>query len=155
MADMIIKTDPELKDNLGQLAYGIATLKSISEAQPINYKIVIDGEQFNETGVSLTVTNSGSVGVGSLQLHSGISVSDGLLNIILLKDAGVLSLLKAASSTLFGNDVDEVRHWTCKEVEIALPEEQVYLCDDAEARASKLTIKVVPSSLVVAVPLNS
>jgi diacylglycerol kinase (ATP) len=154
MADMITKTDPELKDNLGQLAYCISTLKSINEATPIDYRLVIDGQQINTTGVSLTITNSGSMGIGSLQLKPGISISDGLLDVILLKDTGFVSLIKAAGSTLFGNDVEEVSHWTCKEIEITLPEKQTYLCDDTEAIADKLSIKVVPSSLTVAVPLN-
>jgi diacylglycerol kinase (ATP) len=154
MAEMITKTDPDLKDNIGQLAYGVSTIKSIMEAQPVNYLLNLDGEQVDVTGVSLTITNSGSVGIGSLQLRPGISVSDGLLDVVMLKNTNVFSLIKAAGGTLFGNETEEVIHWTCKEIKITLSDEQLYLCDDFEAKARELTIKVVSSSLVVAVPLN-
>jgi diacylglycerol kinase (ATP) len=154
MAEMITNTDPQLKDNVGQLAYAVSTMKSISEAKPVTYLLNIDGEEINASGVSLTVTNSGSVGIGSLQLQSGISVTDGLLDVILLKDASVFSLIKAAGSSLFGKEVEEVSHWTGKEIAITLPDEQVYLCDDFEARARQLTINIVPSSLIVAVPIT-
>lgn len=155
MADMITKTDPELKDKIGQLAYGVSTIKSISEAETIAYRLTIDGKVIEVSGVSLTVTNSGSVGIGDLQLQPGISVSDGLLDIVLLKDTNIISIIKAAGGSLFGHETDAITHWTCKEVIVELPEERTYLCDDCEDQAVKLTIKIVPSSLTVAVPLTA
>lgn len=154
MAEMITETDPELKDKIGQLAYGVATIKTAMDAKPVSYELNIDGKEVRAEGVSLTVTNSGSMGVGDLQLQPGISVSDGLLDIVLLKDAGILSIVKAAGSAILGKETEAVNHWTCKTVTITLPNEQVYLCDDCEARADKLNIKIVPSSLTVVVPLT-
>ncbi|WCT10404.1 diacylglycerol/lipid kinase family protein [Mucilaginibacter jinjuensis] len=155
MAEMITETDPDLKDKIGQLAYGVATIKSIYEAEPVSYQLNIDGETVNANGVSLTVTNSGSMGIGDLQLSPDIHINDGLLDVVLLKDTGVLSILKAAGSALFGHETDAVSHWACREVTITMPEEQLYLCDDCEDKATSLHIKVVPASLSVVLPLNS
>lgn len=153
MAEMITETDPDLKENIGQLAYGVATIKTLLDAEPVKYQLDIDGEIVEATGVALTITNSGNMGIGNLQLQPGISVNDGLLDIILLKDAGFLSIIKAAGGALLRTETAAVSHWTCKEVTITLPGEQLYLCDDCAAKARELTIKIVPSSLTIAVPL--
>lgn len=152
MAEMITETDPDLKDKIGQLAYGVATVKSISKAEPLNYQLQIDGKMINATGVALTVTNSGNMGIGGFQLQPGISINDGLLDVLLLKDVGILSIVKAAGSSLLGQETDAITHWACREITITMPEEQLYLCDDCEDKARELRIKVVPASLTVVVP---
>ena len=155
MAEMITEADSDLKDQIGQMAYGVSTIKSITQAQTVNYQLNIDGEEIEAPGVSLTVTNSGSMGIGGFQLQPGILINDGLLDVVLLKDAGVLSLLKAAGSSLFNLETDAISHWTCREITITTPQEQLYLCDDCEDKTSKLTISVVPASLYFVVPLTS
>lgn len=154
MAEMITEADSDLKDQIGQMAYGVSTIKSITQAQTVNYQLNIDGKEIEAPGVSLTVTNSGSMGIGGLQLQPGILINDGLLDVVLLKDAGVLSLIKAAGGSLFNLETDTISHWTCREITITMPEAQLYLCDDCEDKTSKLTITIVPASLYVAVPPN-
>ena len=155
MAEMITETDPGLKDHIGQLAYGVSTIKSIAQAQTVNYQLNIDGKAITAPGVSLTITNSGSMGIGGLQLQPGIMINDGLLDVVLLKDANFLSLIKAAGGSLFNLETDAVSHWTCREITITMPQEQLYLCDDCEDKTSKLTITVVPASLSVVIPLTA
>lgn len=155
MAEMITESDPELKGHIGQLAYGVSTIKSISQAKTITYQLNIDGQEIEASGVSLTVTNSGSVGIGDLQLQPGILINDGLLDVVLLKDAGVISLIKAAGSSLFNLETNAVSHWTCREIKITTPEEQLFLCDDCEDKTNELMITVVPASLSVVVPQTS
>jgi len=154
MAEMITDTDPELKEEIGQLAYGVATVKTIREAELVDYTLEIDGEKVNVPGVSLTVTNSGNVGIGSLQLYPGIRMNDGLLDVLVLKDAGFPSLLKAVGASLFEQETDVFFHRACRKVRIRMPEEQTYLCDDCQDKAKTLTIEVVPSSLHLIVPAN-
>lgn len=152
MASMITETDPELKDKLGQFAYGLATIKTIREAEPVTYQLMLDGEHITATGVSLTITNSGSLGIGDLQLQPGISVSDGLLDVVLLKDAGLTSVIKAAGGSLLGRETEAVCHWKAKTITVTLPERQTYLCDDCEDQATQLSLHIVPASLTVIVP---
>ncbi|MDR6944778.1 diacylglycerol/lipid kinase family protein [Mucilaginibacter pocheonensis] len=152
MASMITETDPELKDKLGQFAYGLATIKTIREAEPVTYQLMLDGEHITATGVSLTITNSGSLGIGDLQLQPGISVSDGLLDVVLLKDAGLTSVIKAAGGSLLGRETEAVCHRKAKTITVTLPERQTYLCDDCEDQATQLSLHIVPASLTVIVP---
>lgn len=152
MADMILQTDRELKDSIGQLAYGITAIKTITDAEPVTYTIEIDGTMIQENGVSLTVTNSGNIGIGDFTLQPGISITDGLLDVILLKDASFTSLLKTAGSTLLQNETDAIKHWQCKEVKISMDQEKTFICDDREEIAKELFIKVIPASIKMLVP---
>jgi diacylglycerol kinase (ATP) len=152
MADMITEADPDLKDKVGQLAYGVSAFKSWQDAEIVEYQLIVDGEALTLPGVSLTVTNSGNMGIGELQIAQGIRVDDGLLDIVVLKEAGLLAVAGAAGSSLLGKESDAVNHRTCRVVEIKLNTEQTYICDDCDAKATSLSISVVPSSLTVVVP---
>ena len=155
MAEMITDTDPDLKEKIGQLAYGVAIVKSVLNAEQMSYHLNIDGQEFDTDGVALTITNCGSMGIGQLQIVSGISIADGLLDVVLMKDAGLLSIIKATGGALLGTETDAVEHWQGKNITVRMPGHQTYLCDDCEATAGKLNISVVPASLTVAVPLKT
>lgn len=153
MATMITDVNPTVKEHTGQLAYGLSTLKAVHDAKPQAYNLLIDGQHVDVSAVSLTVTNSGHMGIGSLQMQPGISITDGLLDLVILKDADVLSLLKAAGSSLLEQETDAVSHRALKKIVIKMLQEENYICDDCEAKANELTIEVVPASLNVVIPL--
>jgi len=152
MADMVLQADRKLKDDIGQLAYGITAVKSIADAEAVNYKLAIDGKTVDETGVSLTVTNSGNIGIGDFALQPGISITDGLLDIVLLKDNSFVSMLKVAGSTLLQSKTDILKHWQCKQVVITTRRSHSFICDDREEKAKKLIIQVVPGAIKIVVP---
>lgn len=155
MADMIINAQGGLKDKVGQLAYGVSAVESLFNATLVKYKLTIDGKEFTETGVTLTVTNSGSLGIGSFALLPGISIKDGLLDLILMCDSNFLSVLKIAGSTLFQNGSEVLKHWKCKEVVITMNRSMPYICDDKEKKAKRLHISVMPKALKIVVPSAS
>jgi diacylglycerol kinase (ATP) len=154
MATMITEANPELKESLGQMAYGISAIKAIYKSEPVTYMLDIDGKTINVEGESLTITNSGSMGIGYLQMQPGISIEDGLLDVVLLKDAGLLSLVKATGSSLFNQETDAISHWACRKVTVTMQTEQLFLCDDCEDKAKQLAIEVVPASLTVVIPIE-
>jgi len=154
MADMVLQADRNLKDNIGQLAYGITAIKTIGDAEAVPYKLEIDGKVFEETAVSLTVTNSGHIGIGDFALQPGISINDGLLDVILMKDTSLMSLLKVAGSTLLQSETDAILHWKCKRIVITMDKIQSFICDDHEESANKITIEVAPPSIQILVPLK-
>jgi diacylglycerol kinase (ATP) len=155
MAEMIIQADRKLKDSLGQIAYGVTAIQSLINTEPVNYNILIDGKKFNEKAVALTVTNFGGLGIKSFDLLPGISINDGLLDVILLNDSGFMSVLKVAGSTLLQNDSDVLKHWKCREIIITMDKIVPYICDDLEKTAEKLHIKVVPRAMKIVVPSNA
>jgi len=155
MADMILKVDSAQKETFGQIAYGISALKTMLDIQPVLYALKIDGERIEASGVALTVTNAGNAGMGEFVLQQGISVTDGLLDVLLLPNADLTSMLKVAGSTVMNSDTDVIKHWQCKEVTINMENEQHFICDDHEETALQIVIKVLPASVKILVPYKA
>lgn len=152
MADMVTHASRELKDKVGQLAYGITALKTMAAAEPVSYRMIIDGEEVIKSGVALTVTNCGSIGIGNYSFLPDISVTDGYLDVLLLQDAGLLSVLKVTGTTLLQSASEVVLHWPCREVKIFLSQPESCIVDDFEHTAHSLHIRVLPGILKVVVP---
>jgi diacylglycerol kinase (ATP) len=152
MADMVLQTDRASKNNFGQLAYGISALKAIADSPIQQYMLTIDGVEQLVSGVSLTVTNSGSSGIAGLSLGSGISIDDGWLDVILLQDSDFLSLLQWAGNSLFQSGGAAILHWKCKSAIVETEHEQHFICDDREIVSSHLQIEVLPKALDIIVP---
>ncbi len=155
MADMILEADRDLKDQLGQFAYGVTAIQSLNKAVPVKYLLTIDGERIEEEGISLTVTNSGSIGFGSYKLFPGISVTDGFLDLVLMNAANLTDLLKVAGTTLLQTGSEVLKHWKCREVKIELESVHKFICDDKPMSAKDLLIKIVPASLIMLVPAET
>ncbi|MEJ7558657.1 MAG: diacylglycerol kinase family protein [Pedobacter sp.] len=152
MADMVLDANRELKEKVGQLAYGITAMKTVANADPINYRMVIDGDVIEQSGVSLTVTNSGNIGIGDYALQPDISISDGFLDVLLMKDTSLLSMFKIASSTLLQTETEALLHYKCREVIIMTDQQQRFICDDHEEQGSELKISVLPSAIKILTP---
>jgi YegS/Rv2252/BmrU family lipid kinase len=152
MADMVIEASRELKDKVGQLAYGITALRTMAASQPISYRMVIDGEEVIQSGVALTVTNCGNIGIGNYSFLPDISVNDGYLDVLLLREASLLSVLKVTGTTLLQTGSEVVLHWPCREVKIVFTQPEPCIVDDFEHTAQSLHIKVLPGILKVVVP---
>lgn len=151
MADMVLDADRGMKDQLGQFAYGVTAISSLAGAKPVRYTMTVDGKRIEEEGVSLTVTNSGNVGINGYKMLPGISVTDGLLDIVLMNEANLVDVLKVAGTTFMQTDSSVLKHWTCKEVIIHMNEEHRFICDDKEMKGNDLQISVIPGSLKVLV----
>ncbi len=151
MADMILQADRGLKNQLGQLAYGVTALNSLNEAQPRMYSMTIDGKRINEEGVSLTVTNSGNIGINGYSMLPDISVTDGMLDVVLMNQANLIDIIKVASTTLLQTESSVLKHWKCREITIHMDAEHRFICDDKEMRGQDLQISVVPKALKIMV----
>ncbi len=152
MADMILHTDQEMKEKLGQLAYGISTIQTIVNAEPTTYQLKIDGKELTEQSVALTITNAGGIGISDFSLLPGILITDGYFDIIILHDINLLSLLKIAGTTLFQTDSNVLKHFRCKKISISTTEPVEYLCDDEKKTGRTLDIKVIPKALKIVIP---
>jgi diacylglycerol kinase (ATP) len=155
MADMVTQADRGLKESIGQLAYGVTAVKAVTQAQSVNYELEIDGEEITAAGVSLTVTNSGNMGIGDFALQPGISITDGLLDVILMKDNSLVSVFKLAGSALLQQETEALQHWKAKKIKISMPQEQSFICDDTEHTSRKLDVEIVPGSIQMLVPAKT
>jgi YegS/Rv2252/BmrU family lipid kinase len=153
MAHMVLEAARELKDKVGQLAYGITALQTMVKETPVSYEMIIDGEQVREEGVALTVTNCGSIGIGDYSFLPQISICDGYLDVLLLKQANLLSVLRLAGTTILQKDSGVLKHYRCKHIQVRLDKTQKIVLDDAEKELQMLDIKVMPGALKILVPI--
>lgn len=151
MADMIIQADAGLKHNIGQLAYGVSAVQTLVHSEPKQYKLLIDGIEYIEKGVTLTVTNAGNIGISDFTFLPDINVMDGYLDVILMNDTDMLSMLRVAGTMLFQTESEVLKHWRCKAVTISLTEPTHYICDDTEQTASTICISIMPNVLKILV----
>ena len=154
MADMVIDATREMKNRVGQLAYGIAGMQSVMKTEPIQYKMKIDGREIVEEGVALTVTNCGNIGIEDYSFLPDISINDGFLDVILLNHADLMSILRIAGTTLMKSESEVLKHWKCKEFEISFDTPQKIILDDFAMEAKYFHIKVIPNALKVIVPIK-
>jgi diacylglycerol kinase (ATP) len=152
MADMVLQANRELKDSFGQLAYGVSAIQTLVASQPVEYKLIIDEEEVIEDGVALTVTNAGSIGISDFSLLPDMRVDDGYLDVVLLNDADLFSVIRVAGSTLFQTRSDVLKHWRCKEVSIMMKRASKYIADDTEKQDKEIHIKVIPKAIKILVP---
>ena len=150
LADMVTEASPEMKETWGQLAYGITAFKTMQQ-EGKTFRLIIDGKEFIQEAVALTVTNVGNIGKKGYAFLPGISVTDGLLDVIALDKADFTSLLKITGSMLFQTDSNVLKHWKAKEIIIHMDQDDTFLCDDTARTAGKLHIKVAPRSLKILV----
>jgi hypothetical protein len=95
-----------LKDQLGKLAYPLTALQQLGNPPVTRYHITIDGREIEAEGVQCTIANSAQMGLAGLALAQKVEVSDGALDVIVLKDADLIALAEIATSNLVREDVD-------------------------------------------------
>ena len=148
LSDMVTEASPEMKETWGQLAYGITAFTTMQQ-EAKTFRLVLDGQEQIQEAVALTVTNVGNIGRKGYAFLPGISITDGLLDVIALDKADFTSILKVTGSMLFQTESAVLKHWKVKEMIIGMEKEETFLCDDVTGTASELHIQVSPRSLKV------
>ena len=142
--------DRELKDRYGIMAYTIAGLKALKTTQKANYQLTIDGEQIETEGLSCLIDNAGNIGIAGMAPAKKISVSDGLLDVILIRDAGFSSFVAtAASMTDRKPDPSHFQYWQGREISIVTDPPLDIQGDGEMWGKTPILAKVIPGILPI------
>jgi len=90
-AAMTVMTDRQVKDRYGFWAYLWTALSVGSRMKQAHYRMVIDGKRVKVKGVTCVICNSGNLGLPALKLMPEIDVSDGKLDVIVVREASLWS----------------------------------------------------------------
>jgi YegS/Rv2252/BmrU family lipid kinase len=151
--ELLRGADRQLKDRLGKLAYPAVALQQIEALTPVRYRLTIDGQERLAEGVQCTVANSMQMGLGGLALAQGADVSDGRLDVLVLRKMDLAALAAIALSNVVGEDVSaERQHWQAREVTVAADPPQAVAFGGTVVAQTPVTIRVVPGALQVVVP---
>ena len=136
--------DRDLKDRYGVLAYSIGALKALTQTEVAHYRLTLDGQRFETQGVTCLVDNAGNIGFAGLGLKS-IVVDDGLLDVIIVRDARVKSFV-AISAGIGGAKLNPeyIQHWQAREITIEADPPQPVVIDGELAGQTPVSVRVVP-----------
>jgi YegS/Rv2252/BmrU family lipid kinase len=155
-AQRIQLTTREMRDRYGRLAYLIAALKAIPESKAMRYRLTLDGEDVECEGFTCIVENAGNMGVRSLSLVPDVSISDGLLDVIVIHGLDPLSLASALGSIADTPlDSDRFHHWQARQITIATDPPQAVIADGESWGETPITMKVLPGVVRVIGPSGS
>jgi diacylglycerol kinase family enzyme len=119
------------------------------------YHLNIDGQEYNLQGLTCIITNTGNLGFSKISLDKHINISDGFLDVLILRKAN-LDLLKHIAVTLLTRErphnLKLVQHWQGKIISISSTPEQTVQCDGEVLKEMPLHINIIPGAIKVLVP---
>jgi YegS/Rv2252/BmrU family lipid kinase len=152
-AEMVEGADREMKNRVGWLAYALSALQAFREPQIAHYQLTLDGLQVEVEGLTCIIANAGSIGVSGLSLAPTINVSDGLLDVMVVRQANLPSLLSLAASIVAGNEKAEpLLHWQAREITVLSTPPQTVQVDGEILGQTPITAKVLPQAVSIIVP---
>lgn len=155
-ANMHETADRSAKDRLGFLAYPVAALQSLREVPVSHYSLTLDGEKIEIDGLNCMVTNLGSIGMLGATLSNDISVSDGLLDVIVIRNADVTSLAALTAKVAgLADPTDQLPHWQVREVTIVADPPQGITADGEVLGQTPVEAKVLPKAVRVVIPASA
>lgn len=144
--------DRELKDKWGILAYSIAGLKALKTAPVANYHITVDGDEYQTDGKTCLIDNAGNMGSQGVAPSKTISINDGLLDVIIVRDARVGSWIALGKSMRGHEDQDAVKHWQGQEIKIECDPPQDVQGDGEIWGQTPISAEVLPGVLPILAP---
>jgi len=120
----------------------------------------------SEEGIACVIANSANLGRAGLQLAPDVNVGDGLLDIFVVNNTSMPTVMSMISSILGqspnGAIAEEIgsqpstdrpiRHWQGKEIEIKSEPKSSVQCDGEMIGETPMKISILPAALHVVVP---
>ena len=140
--------DRQLKDKYGMMAYSIGALKALQQSDTAHYHITLDGQTIEADGLTCLVDNAGNMGVSGISPARNINVSDGLLDVILIRDARFRSWVAIGASLVDAQpDANSFSHWQARQIHIEADPSQPVQIDGEIAGRTPISIEVVPQAI--------
>jgi diacylglycerol kinase (ATP) len=154
-ADLVKGADRESKNRMGILSYLLSAAAAFKKTKRAVYRLRIDGLEHKVRGLTCIVANTGNIGFSNISLDKHIDVSDGRLDVVVVRKAN-FSLLKLMAVTLLKHERPEnlklVEHWQGEDISISSSPRQTVQCDGEVLEQSSFHIKVIPGAINVLVP---
>jgi YegS/Rv2252/BmrU family lipid kinase len=162
-ADVIEQTDREQKDRMGWVAYALNAIRHLADPKVSHYSLTIDGQTIETEGLVCMVANSGILSPNSgipgravVTFAPTISVSDGVLDVVVIRRGNLGALLAVAASMVAGNeDAEPLLHWQGREIHVAADPPQTLQLDGEVIGQTPVSACIWPQALRVLVPASA
>lgn len=154
-ADMLKGANRKTKNRIGRFAYVLSAIDALKKIKKVRYDLTVDGQEDMVEGLTCMIANTGNVGFTNVSLDRHIDVSDGLLDIVVVRRANLNLFRLIVYSVLKGkrpDDVELVKHWQGKDIKVSASPKQMAQCDGEVLDTMPSHIKVVPAAIKVLVP---
>jgi YegS/Rv2252/BmrU family lipid kinase len=152
-ARMVEAATREMKDRFGVLAYSLGAVQALRDSPLVTFKLMLDGKAVEAEGTTCLVDNAGGLGLPGLSHAPDIDVSDGLLDVIVMRDAGIGTLATAAASMLNQPPPPAiVQHWKAREIILDANPPQPVQGDGELWGETPIAIKALPHAIRALVP---
>ncbi|MEX2414726.1 MAG: diacylglycerol kinase [Paenibacillaceae bacterium] len=152
MTELTYEVPSKLKTMIGQLAYYMKGLEKLPRLRPI--KVYVKSPQFEgfEEVMLFLVANSNSVG-GFEKLAPMASLSDGLLDVLMLRKCNLAEFLRIASMALRGEHVNDehIIYFKTSELQITTADYVQLNLDGEFGGTMPVKFSVLPSHLDIIV----
>jgi len=148
--------DREQKDLFGRFAYVLSSVQALQHASVARYHMTLDGKPVESEGVVCMIANSGNFGIAGVSLANSIDMGDGLLDVIVIGDAALGSLLSLASSVVRQDEAAApFDHWQAREVTVTTEPPQAIQADGEVLQPGPVSAKILPQAVRFIVPGNA
>ncbi len=154
-ADMVKGANRETKNKVGIFAYFLSAAAALKKIRKVAYHLKIDGQEYEVKGLACIITNTGNIGFSNISFDKHIDVSDGLLDVIVVRKAN-LSMFKHIVVTWIKRErpdnLELVKHGQGKDISVSSSPKQTVQCDGEVLKEVPLHIKIIPGAIKVLVP---
>lgn len=143
----------ELRDRYGRMAYLVAAMQALPDAQPIHYQFTLDGEEAECESFTCLIANAGNIGLPGISLVPDVSVSDGLLDVIAIRAIDLKTLSSVVASIADRSpDPDSFHHWQARQITVQADPPQPVVGDGEAWGDSPISAKVLPGAIRIIAP---
>jgi diacylglycerol kinase (ATP) len=143
------ETDDQSKSRFGVMAYVGKGLKNLFGGKNIQLEITVDGRQVRTEAFSCIVCNAGKTGM-KVQF-SPVDLSDGLLDVFVIRDLGLKSLQAEVTDDLQANPDASLVHWRGENIRLQSDPPLSVEYDGEVFQDEAYTIEIVKHALRVLV----
>jgi YegS/Rv2252/BmrU family lipid kinase len=135
------------------LQYPYAAVRALARYRPTRFAVTVDGVRHDERAATVVVANSAFYGAG-MRIAPAAVVDDGLLDVVVVRAASRLRLVRALPRLYDGShvDLDEVLVLRGRDVSLAADEPVTAYGDGERLVPLPLTASVRPAALSVLAP---
>jgi YegS/Rv2252/BmrU family lipid kinase len=152
-AEKVKAADRELKTKYGILAYSIGGLRALRSTKKAHYRLTLDGKVQELDGLTCLIDNAGNMGVSGFDIIPGISVSDGLLDVIIVEHPSFAALVEKTARTVRTQQAGKsYRHWQAREITVETDPPQLVQVDGEITGETPVSITVSPGLVGVITP---
>jgi diacylglycerol kinase (ATP) len=136
----------------GQMRYNLATLAELRVFRPLTYRVDLDDERWHGEAMLVAVGNGPSYG-GGLRICEGAEMTDGLLDVVIIKPISKAGLISVYPRLFKGTHVTHPAYEVHRAKRVSVAAARVVAYADGERIGPlPLTVDAAPAALEVRVP---